>query len=163
MKKIVLMLCFILFSLLLSLFALEGYVSTETPINNQKIKTPQNDCSLGEYYLDIKGVRLAKDLDGKDVAIIKYCFTNISNTPATFNSAFEAYVYQNNVGLDRAYILEKSANFDPNPQNEQINSGDSLELEVAYILTDTTAELKLELKSIFPCEDNLMKKTLQIK
>lgn len=118
---------------------------------------------LGDYTVTIDSCRLAKDYAGKDVVIIKYTFTNVSNDDATaFYIAFNEGVYQNGVGLNEAYVLDDSADYSADNQTKEIKKGASIEVEVAYELDDTTTDIEVEVKELFSFSDKTITKTFKI-
>ena len=126
-------------------------------------QSPDADSTLGNYKVEIKSCRLAKDYEGKDVAIVTYTFTNVSGENATaFYIAFDDTAYQNGVGLNEAYILDDSANYSADNQTKEIKKGASLDVEVAYVLNDTTTDVEVEVKELISFSDKTVKKTFKI-
>ena len=119
---------------------------------------------VGDYSVEIVSCRLAKDYEGKPVAIVKYNFKNISDDDSgAFSWKCEDTVYQNGVGLNESYVVEESANYDSANQTKEIKKGASVEVEVAYVLNDTTTDLEVEVKALFSFTDNnVLKKTFKI-
>lgn len=121
------------------------------------------NTEIGAYSVEISDCRLAKDFEGKDVVIIKYKFTNISNdTPTSFWVAFDDGAYQNGVGLNNAYVLEESANYSEDNQTKEIKKGASIDVEVAYELNDTTTDVEVEVTELFSFDDKTITKTFKI-
>lgn len=120
--------------------------------------------NLGKYSVTIDSCRLAKDYAGKDVVIIKYTFTNVSDENAvSFMVAMDDQVYQNGVGLNGAYIIDDNANYDSGNQMKEIKKGASIQLEVAYELNDTVSDVEVEVSELFSTNDSVVKKTFSIK
>ena len=129
-------------------------------------KTENNsseDSNIGDYKIDIKSCRLAKDYNGKDVVIVKYGFTNNGDKSASFSFTFNDTVYQNGVGLNEAYVMDKSANYDSGNQMKEIKKGATLDVEVAYELNDKTTDIEVEVKELISLNDNVVKKKFSIK
>lgn len=120
------------------------------------------DTELGEYSVVIDSCRLAKDYEGKDVAIIKYIYTNNSDTATAFYVAFDDAVFQNGVGLNPSYVVDESADYNSDDQMKEIQKGASLEVEVAYELNDTTTPLDVEVKELISLSDKKITKTFTI-
>lgn len=121
-----------------------------------------DDAELGEYQVEIVGCRKTKDYDGKPVVIVKYNFTNNSDEPTSFWTAFDDSVYQDGIGLNEAYFLDESEDYLEDNQMKEIKTGASLEVEVAYELNDTTTDIDVEVEELFSFDDDVVKKTLSL-
>ena len=122
-----------------------------------------NAGNIGEYSITIDSCRLAENYDGKPVVIVKYTFKNINDDdPAAFYLTFEDHVYQNGVGLNEAYFLENSANYNADNQTKEIRKGASIEVEVAYVLNDTSTNIEVEVEELFSFSDKKVTKTFSI-
>ena len=163
MKKISTLLAILLIAVF-ALFALgSGEDETVDQGTDSAEKTSQSDTALGDYSVEIRSCRHAKDYEGKDVVIIKYLYTNnSSDTPTSFWIAFDDAVYQNGVGLNEAYVLDDSANYSSDNQDKEIKKGASIEVEVAYELNDTTSDIEVEVKELFSFDEKTIKKTFKI-
>lgn len=125
-----------------------------------------DDDKIGDYSVVIDSCRVAKakGYQEKDVVIVKYIFTNVNDDePASYYLTFEDEVYQNGVGLNKAYFLDDSANYDSENQTKKIKKGASLEVEVAYELNDSATDIEVEVKELFSFNDTTLKKTFSIK
>lgn len=164
MKKIISIILAILLVATFGVFALGSgeSESTTTDQGTGKAETTDTDTNLGDYKVEIVSCRLAKNYDGSDVVIVKYNFTNNSDDAASFMFAFDEHVYQNGVGLNEAYILDDSANYDSGNQTKEIKTGASLDVEVAYELNDTTTDIEVEVEELFSFDDSMVKKTFSI-
>ena len=131
----------------------------ESSENNQNT---ENGSNLGDYNVEIKGCRLAKDYEGKNVVIIKYGFTNNSENPASFSFALDDAVYQNGIGLNNAFVLNDSAKYNSDDQIKEIKKGTTLDVEVAYELNDITTDIEVEVKELISFNDSIVKKTFKI-
>lgn len=147
-----------------SLFALgSGESDTVDQGKGSASKSDAAENAIGDYSVEIDSCRLAKSFDDKDVVIVKYIFSNVSNDePTAFYIAFEAEVYQDGVGLNEAYILEDSANYNADNQTKEIKKGASLEVEVAYELNDSTTDIEVEVSELFSFSDAKITKTFSI-
>ena len=148
-------------------FAVFALGSSEEGISSQgsgdAVATTADNTTLGNYSVEIKSCRLAKDYDGKDVVIITYGFSNVSGEEAqSFNLAFDDGVYQNGVGLNKAYFLAEEANYNSENQSKKVKKGGSLDVEVAYELNDTTTDIEVEVKQLFSFSDKTLQKTFKI-
>ena len=162
MKKISVLLAVLLIGAFF-LMAL-GSGSEETTDQGGGTAAGNSDNKVGDYSVEIVSCRLAKDYEGKPVAIVKYNFKNVSDDDAgAFSWKCEDTVYQNGVGLNESYFVEESANYDSANQSKEIKKGASVEVEVAYVLNDTTTDLEVEVKALFSFTDNnVLKKTFKI-
>ena len=118
---------------------------------------------IGDYEVEIKEVRLAKDYEGNDAVIVKYSFTNNSDEAASFEWTFDHQVFQNGVSLERAYVFDDSANYDEANASKEIKKGVSLELEIAYILNDTETDVDVEVSELVSFDDTVVSRTFSIK
>ncbi len=122
----------------------------------------KDDSSIGDYKVEILRCRLSKDYDGKDVVIITYNFTNISDEePASFMWTFEDKVYQNGIECEHAYILDDDS-YNSENKDKEIKAGASLEVECAYILNDTTSDIEVEVSELISLNSTTVKKTFEI-
>ena len=162
MKKLNALLSLLLIVLMLALTAgCGGTVDLGTGTANS---SSTNQTELGKYSVVIDSCRLTKDYDKKDVVIVKYIFTNVSDDePAAFYLAFSDNVYQNGVGLNEAYFLPDSAKYDSGNQTKQIKKGATLNVEVAYELNDKKSDITVEVEELFSFSDKKITKTFSIK
>ena len=118
---------------------------------------------LGDYRVEIKDYRLAKDADGKDLVIVKYGFTNNSEESAAFVYALTYEAFQNGIGLTE--VMEESiesADYSDADQLREIKGGTSLDVEVAYELSDTTTPVDVEVTELISFSDKKVTKTFNI-
>lgn len=140
-----------------------GTVETDDAADNADSDIPVDDTELGDYSIEISECRLAKDFEGKDVIVVKYKFTNNSSDESqAFAYVFEDTAYQDGIGLNEAYILDDSANYDEGNQTKEIKKGSSLDVEVAYELNDTTTDVEIEVSELFSFEEKVITKTFSI-
>lgn len=121
-----------------------------------------DDSSLGTIAVEIKSCRLAKDYEGSPVAIVTYVFTNNDDDAQSFWLAVEHHAYQNGVGLNDAYSLDESANYNDENNMKEIKKGASLEVERAYKLNDTTTDVEVEVKKLISLDDTTIRKVFKI-
>lgn len=118
---------------------------------------------LGDYQVVIDSCRLAENYNDEPVVIVKYIFTNVKdNDAAAFSWSLDDAVYQNGVGLNKAYALDDGANYSADNQSKEIKKGASIEVEVAYILNDTTTDIEVEVKELISFNEKTIKKTFSI-
>ena len=160
--------------LLLAVFFLFAAGSGEdaTDAGSNEVQQPKETAApaetepegtLGDYIIVIDSCRLAKTYDDKPVVIVKYIYTNVSSeNPTSFSLAVEDEVYQNGVGLNRAYFVDESANYSSDNQNKDIKAGATIEVEVAYELNDTTTDIEVEVEEFISWNDDKVVKTFAL-
>lgn len=154
----------ILAILVIALFAVFALGSSDSGTDDQGSQNANsNQGNLGDYNVDINGCRVAQDYEGKPVIIIQYTFKNIADDEAaSFAWSISDKVYQNGVELEQAYSLDDSANYSSENQSTNIKMGASIEVEVAYELRDTTADVEVELEELISFNDKSVKKTFKL-
>lgn len=124
------------------------------------VATTVSKQNVGKYSVTIDGCRLAKDYEGKDVAIVKYTFTNVSDDePASFMWSMSDKVFQGGISLEHAYFVDEDAGYDSGNQTREIKKGASIQLEVAYELTDTTSDVEVEVSELLSWDGKVVKRT----
>lgn len=145
------------------LFAVVMVVAISLSLLGCSLDSEDSTNTLGDYSVEIKSFRLAEDYDGKPVVIVKYVFSNnAGDEPTSFTWAFDDQVYQDGVGLNKAYFLADSANYSSDNQDKEIKKGSSIEVEVAYELNDTTTDIEVEVAELFSMSDKKVTKTFSI-
>ena len=162
MKKVLSVLLVATVLCVYGVFALASGSSETSDQGSGKAEAGAQQSNLGEYSVDIVSCRLSKDYEGDPVVIVKYTFTNNSDEAAAFDWTFEDTVYQDGVGLNKAYVLADSANYDEGNQTKKIKSNTSLDVEVAYELNDTATDITIEVKELFSFDDDTVTKTFSI-
>lgn len=153
---------FLLVALLIVAFAAFAMGSGESTTKDQGSDTVAND-QIGDYTLVIDSCRMAKDMEGQPVVIVKYIFSNVNDDDAvSYNVAFDDAVYQNGVGLNEAWLVDDSADYDMENQSKEIKKGATIEVEVAYELNDTTTDIEVEVTQLFSFDDTTITKTLSL-
>lgn len=163
MKKLSLLLA-VLLVICFSFFAMaSGQEENADQGKDAATAEAEDNNELGDYSVTIDSCRLAKDYEGKYVAIVKYTFTNNNDDdPTAFYIAFEDAAYQGGVGLNKAFFLAESANYNADNQTKEIKKGSSIEVEVAYTLNDTTTDVEIEVKELISFDDKTITKTFTI-
>ena len=70
--------------------------------------------------------------------------------------------FQNGVGLNKAYVLADSANYNSDNQSKKIQKGSSLDVEVAYKLNDNSTDVTVEISQLFSWDNTKISKTFTI-
>ncbi len=120
------------------------------------------DNEVGSYQVEIKNARITEDYEGKPVVVITYGFTNNSDNPASFGVAIEDAAFQNDIGLNEAYLLSDDS-YSSDNQLKQIKTGATLDVEVAYELNDSESDVVVEAKELFGWTDDIVTRTFSIK
>ena len=158
-------------SLLLALLMITAFMAfavgsssegTDADQGTDSATVEKGNTNLGDYSVVIDSCRLAEDYEGKAVAIIKYIYTNNSDTATSFMVAFDDAVYQEGLGLNPSYVVADSAKYNADEQMKEIQKGTSLEVEVAYELNDTKTDLNVEVKELISLSDKKITKTFTI-
>ena len=102
----------------------------KTENNAGKFNAVPVSCRIGKNYAD------------DPVVIVKYAFTNNSDSPASFIWSVDSKVFQNGIELTAEYFMD---DVDAALENAEIKPGVTLELEKAYQLRDTTAQLEISI------------------
>ena len=158
MKKLNLLLV----ALLIVAFAAFALGSGESTSTDQGSGSVAND-QIGDYSLEIDSCRIAKGLEGQPVVIVKYIFSNVNDDDAvSYSGAFNDAVYQNGVGLNEAWFVDDSAEYNMDNQNKEIKKGATLEVEVACELNDTSTDIEVEVSELFSFDDTTITKTLSL-
>ncbi len=163
MKKFLSIFLSIVVVLTFAFFAIASSDSEDSDQGSGTVDSGEVDNStLGSYNVEIMSCRLAKDYEGDSVVIVKYNFTNNGDEAIAFYTAFDDEVYQNDIGLNPAYVLKDTANYSADNQTKQIKTGASIEVEVAYELNDTTSDIVVEVEELFSFDDKKITKTFSI-
>ncbi|MBO5105570.1 MAG: DUF5067 domain-containing protein [Clostridia bacterium] len=131
--------------------------------NETALKNETTNGDLGEYNVNIKSCRLAKDYEGKDIVIVNYGFTNNSDNSASFTFAISDKVFQNGVGLNKCYTAADSAKYSSDNQSKDIKKGATIDVEVAYNLNDSTTPIEVECSELISFSDEKVTKNFNIK
>lgn len=131
--------------------------------NETVSKNETADGNLGEYNVDIKSCRLAKDHEGKDIVIVNYGFKNNSDDSASFTFAISDKVFQNGVGLNKCYTAADSAKYSSDNQSKDIKKGATIDVEVAYTLNDDKSPIEIECSELISFSDEKVTKEFNIK
>ena len=161
MKRVLALIMAVLMIATFTVFALGSGSSEETDQGTDaagKTEAPE----VAGCTVDIKSSRLAKDYEGKDIIIVKYAFTNNEDEDKNFSLAFDDKAFQNGVGLNKCYVADDSANYSGDNQTKDIKKGATLEVEVAYVLNDSTTDVEVEVSALFSFSDSKVTKTFSI-
>lgn len=137
--------------------------NTEANTSGSGNDNTSSENALGKYEVVIDSCRAAYAYDGDPVIIVKYLFTNNSDSADSFTFSIDDAVYQNGVELSHCYVVDESANYSSDAKSKDIQPGVTLEVEVAYELNDKTSDISIELTELFAIFDSSkITKTLEI-
>ena len=130
------LLCLILTALML--------LSGLTACGKDKEGKDSNLIKLGDYELLYKGACIMEDSDGNDAIVLTLDFTNNSKENASYLWSVDETVMQNGVELEAASIITDYENLETvvSDQFTDIAPGTTLEVRTAFVLKDTTGEVK---------------------
>mgnify|MGYP004549937923 CR=1 FL=1 len=129
--------------LCLLLTALMLLSSILTACGKDKAKD-SNLIKLGDYELLYKGACIMEDSDGNDAIVLTLDFTNNSKETASYLWSVDETVMQNGVELEVATIFKDYDSYETVIENQftDVAPGTTLEVRTAFVLKDTTSEVK---------------------
>ena len=129
------LLCLLLAALML--------LSSLTACGKDKAKD-SNLIKLGDYELLYKGACIMEDSDGNDAIVLTLDFTNNSKENASYLWSVDETVMQNGVELEAATVFADYDTFETviEGQFADVAPGATLEVRTAFVLKDTTSEVK---------------------
>ena len=129
------LLCLLLAALML--------LSSLTACGKDKAKD-SNLIKLGDYELLYKGACIMEDSDGNDAIVLTLDFTNNGKDNASYLWSVDETVMQNGVELEVATVFTDYDTFETviDGQFTDVAPGTTLEVQTAFVLNDTTSEIK---------------------
>lgn len=121
-------------------------------------KKANNGTTVGDYGCVVKGAEMCKDWTDKDAVLITYEFTNNSDDAISFDIALDAKAYQNGIGLESA-ILEEDTDW---LVDVDIKPGITKEVKKAYVLSDTSSDVEIEVTELFSFSDDKIVTTVEL-
>ena len=103
-----------------------------------------NLIKLGDYELRYKGACIMEDSDGNDAIVLTLDFTNNGKDNASYLWSVNETVMQNGVELEVATVFTDYDTFETviDGQFTDVAPGTTLEVQTAFVLNDTTSEIK---------------------
>ena len=135
------LLCLLLAALLL--FSLAACGKNKSPGDSNLIK-------IGDYELLYKSACIVEDSDQNDAVVLTLDFTNNSKENASYLWSVDETAMQNGVELDIASIVTDYDAFTTviDDQFKEIAPGATLEVKTAFVLKDTTSEIKVTFEEL---------------
>ena len=129
------LLCLLLAALML--------LSSLTACGKDKAKD-SNLIKLGDYELLYKGACIMEDSDGNDAIVLTLDFTNNGKDNASYLWSVNETVMQNGAELEVATVFTDYDTFETviDGQFTDVAPGTTLEVQTAFVLNDTTSEIK---------------------
>lgn len=129
--------------LLCLLLAVLMLLSSLTACGKDKAKD-SNLIKLGDYELLYKGACIMEDSDGNDAIVLTLDFTNNGKQNASYLWSVNETVMQNGVELEVATVFTDYDTFETviDGQFTDVAPGTTLEVQTAFVLNDTTSEIK---------------------
>ena len=105
-----------------------------------------NRIKIGSYELFYKGAKIMTDYDGNDAIVVTLDYTNNSKEANSYLWSFVETVKQNGTELTGATIFLSEDSFDTvtDSQFSEVAAGETLEVQMAYVLADLTSEVELQ-------------------
>lgn len=117
---------------------------------------------IGDYNIEILGVRIVDDFQGGKDALVKLKFTNISDEEAAaFGSSLDIKVYQDGVELGMG--VPDAEGYEAGNSYKTVKKGASIEFEHPVQLSNTTSPIEVEVAELFAIIDTgKVTKTLEL-
>lgn len=127
-------------------------------------ETPQSlDAgTLGNYEVAILGARKSSDYEGKPVVIVKYKFTNHAEENKIFMASISGKVFQNGSQLESAILAGSDETYNSQDSMKEVQPEGTLEVEQAYILSDESADLTVEVSELISLSKDKLTKTFSL-
>ena len=105
-----------------------------------------NRIQIGSYELFYKGAKIMTDYDGNDAIVVTMDFTNNSKENTSYLWSFIETATQNDAELTGATIFLSEDSFETvtDSQFSEVAAGETLEVQLAYVLADLTSEVVLQ-------------------
>ena len=136
-------------TLLCLLLAMLMLLSSLTACGKDKAKD-SNLIKLGDYELLYKGACIMEDSDGNDAIVLTLDFTNNGKENASYLWSVDETVMQNGVELEVATVFTDYDTFETviEGQFADVAPGITLEVQTAFVLNDTTSEIKVTFEEL---------------
>lgn len=110
---------------------------------DSKTTADGNTIDFGDYVVEVKGAKLAKDYEGNPAIVVDYAFTNNSTETKSAFVALTDKAFQDGVSLETAIISDDSV-YDSDLSWKDIRPGTTLDCQTAFILTSETSIVEVE-------------------
>ena len=128
----------------------ESAEQSEASAEQQAEEPAEEEASSNiPFVVTIDGVRLAKDYEDKDAAIVTFSFTNNSEETTSFMAAVYPKVFQNGIQCETAFVYEGIEN---DNYMTDIRPGTTIQVDMAYEISDTS-DIEVEVEELFSFSD----------
>lgn len=124
------------------------------PITTSNGKMEQSGA-LGNFPVEIKEAKLAKDYEGNPAIIITYSWTNNSEETTSVMASMLEQAFQDGVQLDTAIISDAGV-YDSDIGMKDIRPGTTIETQCAYVMTSETSIVEFEISEFMSFSDELV-------
>lgn len=121
--------------------------------------TAENNSQLGDYEVEIKSARITTDYSGNPTVVVTYGFTNNADSSQNFFWSIDDKAFQDGIELTPAFLLADGDPYDPDMAEKDIQKGVSIDIEVAYILSNSTSDVVVEVSELISFSDKKITKT----
>ena len=110
-----------------------------------------NLIKLGDCELLYKGACIMEDSDGNDAIVLTLDFTNNGKENASYLWSVDETVMQDGVELEVASVITDYETFETVVDNQfaDVAPGETLEVQTAFVLENTTSEIKATFEELF--------------
>lgn len=134
---------------------------SESSTQSETVPAGSDSGNLGDYKVSILSARKSADHEGKAAVIVKYQFTNNSAENQRFMSTVMDKAFQNGVQLDNALIVGDDT-YSSIDSAKEIQPGGTMEIEQAYLISDTGADITIEVTELFSLSKDKITKTFSV-
>ncbi|RVU96750.1 DUF5067 domain-containing protein [Coriobacteriales bacterium OH1046] len=113
---------------------------------------PEPAAPETDYPTTIDGVRLGKDYNGADVAIVTFTWTNNSDDTTSFAMSVHPKVFQNGIECDSAFMVDDADN---DKYTSDVRPGTTVTVEMSYELQDLS-DIEVEVTELFSFSDEII-------
>lgn len=117
--------------------------------------------ALGDYTVSVVDYALTQDYEGKPAVVITYNWTNNSDDTTSFAVALNSKVFQNDIQCDIAVVMDSNV-YSADNYMKNIRPGASLDVQLAYVLQDSTNPIEVEVSELISFSDDKIIKTFDI-
>ncbi len=117
-------------------------------------------AGFDKFDIKVKSSKITKDYSGKKTLIVTYTYTNNYDEPQSFTLALEDHAYQNGIELTPAVVVD---GYSADNQLKEVQKGKSLDVQVAYVLEDTTTPVEITVEELISFSDEKMTFTIELK
>jgi hypothetical protein len=121
----------------------EALVTSSVDIANDPVLVEK---TLGDYYVAITGATVTKDYEGKPCIAFSFRWSHNEKDAQSFLLAFGITPFQNGIELERAIMAD---GVDTKQTMLDVKAGFQQNVQVAYVLADTTSKVDIEVAELF--------------